>query len=509
MILGMLMSYSWIGPTDALVIMPAASSAGRGTCCGVTNLFSLNRPDSVTSADALDDDASVNEEEPEFKGSEPSHLSVRTRTTSFDMTTTINALNTRRRLWKLLPRMGRKLRLWKDVEPVMQNQTTPGRAKTTTLTFPYDYDIIELIEGDACRRASSTSDSFNTTGVLLIHPIGVGIAKWFYQRLISSLSTELSNSPHGGHQPNSRGSNTPTKRLVVVAPDLLGSGSACNATVKNGGQECSDAFPLFNISDWTDQVMDLMAKVDANASIDRWCVVANGGCSPIALQAAARSVEASAASSTVGTPKVSNVILSSVPRLPFFLPTTTIRNDPRTKVAKSYRTLCGIPGTLFWWYACRNRGSFIQRFSERNLVADPMSLGETWQSNCYETATGNGGRSRYSTFAFLAGTLQDGCTGSLDVLRDSTVRIDIIKGADVRRNTARSWFWQSEKKSKKATDNESGAASSTDTAKPYETMRDDFEKNGNGGDEIVIGGRVSLAHEDSEGYAKAIIKFIL
>ena len=111
-----------------------------------------------------------------------------------------------------------------------------------------------------------------------------------------------------------------------------------------------------------------MKDLEQKDDIDQWCIIANGGCSPIALQIAERSV---------GGPKlkrnVSNVILSSVPRLPFFLQRS---NDP-IKVKRSYRTLCGFTGKLFWWYACRNDGSFIQKFSEKNLVADPDSLGES------------------------------------------------------------------------------------------------------------------------------------
>ena len=52
----------------------------------------------------------------------------------------------------------------------------------------------------------------------------------------------------------------------------------------------------------------------------------------------------------------------------------------------------------------------------------------------------HGGRSRYSTFAFLAGTLQDGCLDSLNTLKGTDVKIDFIRGTDKRRNRAKSWF---------------------------------------------------------------------
>jgi hypothetical protein len=64
--------------------------------------------------------------------------------------------------------------------------------------------------------------------------------------------------------------------------------------------------------------------------MQKWVIVANGGCSPIAA--------------TFNAP-VTNVILSSPQRLPFFFEPT----DP-VKVRKSYQTLSGTIGKLFWWY---------------------------------------------------------------------------------------------------------------------------------------------------------------
>jgi hypothetical protein len=345
------------------------------------------------------------------------------------------------------------------------------------LVFRYNYDQLEL---------SGTSKNSNTTGVVLIHPIGVGIGKWFYNRLIRHL-----HARYHGHQKSSRSS------YIVVVPDLVGSGSACNPTWN--GKEMNK-LPLFNISDWSDQMIHLMTEVQTTKpEIQNWCIVANGGCSPIALQVAKRSVE----NSTTTNVNVSQVIISSAPRLPFFLQSM----DP-AKVAKSYRTLCGILGKLFWWYACRRNGKFIQTFSEKNLVADPGNLGDNWTPNCVQTARLYKGKSRYSTFSFLAGALQDGCQASLKVLKDNTnnVRIDIITGRDIRRNKAKSWFWQ---KPKRNNNNESDGEEVVQVEEPGKTFRDFVEENGNGGRERIVGGRISLAHEDASGYADALMDLIM
>lgn len=346
-----------------------------------------------------------------------------------------------------------------------------------TLVYTYKYDKL-LLQPTPTATSNGTSPD-TVVGIILIHPIGVGISRWFYERLLKAFSATSYYEK--------------SKSFLIVSPDLLGSGSACDPKI-----EISDStkhLPLLNISDWSNQLINLMAETEASQHVDRWCLVANGGCSPIALQVAERRyLERN--SSSLRQP-VTNVIISSAPRLSFFL---TTPSDNPSKVAKAYERLCGVVGRLFWWYACRKEGKFIQRFSEKNLVASPDNLGETWRSNCYQTAKSRSGKSRYSTFAFLAGTLQDGCQASLDAIKKSgKVRIDVIKGRDVRRNQAKSWFWQKSKRTR---------SSDTTESKPRVTFRDFVEANNMGGREISVGGRVSLAHEDPDGYCDAILSLL-
>ena len=135
---------------------------------------------------------------------------------------------------------------------------------------------------------------------------------------------------------------------------------------------------------------------------------------------------------------------------------------------------------------------------EKNLVADPSNLGSQWRPNCVEAAKVP--TSRYSTFAFLAGTLQDGCQESLPALMGSDVSIDFIKGRDKRRNRARSWFWQKAKKKQPPPPQEQ--------PERQPTLAEYVRENETGGREELVGGRISLAHEDAEGYARALFKFI-
>jgi hypothetical protein len=347
-----------------------------------------------------------------------------------------------------------------------------NRDGTQPQLYQFSYDCDEL--------SINTFGSNSTTGVILIHPIGVGISKWYYDRLLHSLSKQ----------------NETSQRLIFLAPDLLGSGSACAPYATANGIDLK-VFPLLNITDWSNQITDLMAEYESSVDITNWVVVANGGCSPIALKVAQSSVT----NTSLFKAPVTNVILSSPPRLSFFFEPT----DP-AKVHKSYRTLSGVLGKLFWWYALRRNGKFIQKFSERNLVGDAELLGDKWTPNCIAAARLHNGQSKYSTFAFLAGALQDGCEESLSSLRGSDIKVDFIRGRDVRQNRAKSWFWSRKKKS--ANSIEKNSRSDPEKEAVRQTIQHFIHKNGNRGQEVFVDGRISLAWEDADGYAKSIIELI-
>ena len=206
-------------------------------------------------------------------------------------------------------------------------------------------------------------------------------------------------------------------------------------------------------------------------------------------------------------------MISSPPRISFFLETS----DP-IRVRDSYKTLCGVLGNAFWWYALRRDGKFVRKFSERNLVGDPATLGESWTPNCLRAARMHGGRGRYSTFAFLAGALRDGCYDSLETLRGrDNVRIDFIRGTDTRRNMARSWFWTRRKGGGRdagdvgsdTNDDENGVDSIRDLAASADgSIRKYVQDNGNGGRELFVEGRISLAWEDPNGYARCLMELV-
>lgn len=378
-----------------------------------------------------------------------------------------------------------------------------------SLTF--DYELNELIMNlDHTKTDDDISTSFTTattsTIVLLIHPIGVGISRWYYDRLLQELPNshnkiflENENSDHEMHN------------LIFLAPDLLGCGTACNPQLVDDSndkeevvvQSIINKLPLFKVNDWADQLLDLMTqyefklkqKDDNNTSNNHeinWCVVSNGGCVPIALEIGAKSKS----SSTTITSPITNLILSATPSA------NSLFNEQNwNKVQRSYNILSGIPGSIFWWYALRNNGQFIKSFSIQNLAAKEENLGEDWTSTCVNTAKKFNGQSRFSTFAFLAGSLNGGNSGRIDLLKGRN--IDVITGSDTRRNRARSWFWdKNNSRKRKQGDNDDEIVVKETTLVPI------LRQNDNGGREFFVGGRRCPAHEDAPGFAKVLLQII-
>ena len=403
------------------------------------------------------------------KTSSMTKLNVKTITTTYE-TTLVSDKEGIIKHGSKLSRLRRRL----SSRTKKKDSPTDHQTSSTSRLYRFTYDYNELVIG------SSTNQN-TITAVMLIHPIGVGIGRWYYDRLLQSLKEQYDDI---------------NSRVVFITPDLLGSATACGPIVDSDTVPSLDKLPLLNITDWSDQVSHLMSEYETKSKeegnqIVNWSIVANGGCAPIALKVAADRTK----NTTPFKASVTTVMISSPPRLPFFIECNT---DPK-KVYKSYRTLCGLVGKAFWWYSLRKSGKFIQKFSEKNLVGDPANLGEEWLPNCLAASTSFNGQCRYSIFAFLAGSLQDGCIDSLNTLKGSNVAIDFIRGEDKRRNSAKSVFWT--RKKRKATCDEI-ETSEEDTIQQY------VSRNGNRGNEIYVKGRISLAWEDSDGYATGLMKHI-
>lgn len=390
--------------------------------------------------------------------------------------------------------------------------------KRRSLRFNYDCSVLSTKKLYCENNADEEVDMLSTEltkpahkAVLLIQPIGVGIGRWYYDRLLRAL------------QSNEFISDEALEDISFVAPDLLGCGTASrpDVIVMHETDEKEEVgigsslgttnimsfqgnLPLLTVRDWADQLVSLMCDFDdsiASSSIE-WTIVANGGCVPICLEIGRRYVSENVSKSSYVSPsKISSLILTAPPRLSGLLMDKPVLN----KTLKSYKTLCGIVGKAFWWYSLRRNGAFIQNFSEKNLAANKETLGEQWQPTCVETAKSNDGFSRFSTFAFLSGALQGGCSDSLGALKGK-LPIYVVQGRDTRKNPTRSWFWVRRRKGRR--NYERVVAENSSLFSPEMSLSEFLGQNGNDGTEKMVGGRRCIAHEDAVGFASALIDLI-
>ena len=321
---------------------------------------------------------------------------------------------------------------------ILKRKTDDGKLNSGTVNYQFNYNYSKLVldsnETSQGQKEALVS-SANTTITLLIPPIGVGIGRWYYDRLLNELRTRRSDLS----QKNSH-------RYIFLAPDLLACGSTSYPQLLHNSRSTFESekikkLPLFVVDDWADQMIDLMKNIEKNVTTGtmhdsketiNWCVVSNGGCVPIALEIGKRYMESSRRKKVdMIDGNISQLILSATPRVESLLGPQDMK-----KVEKSFKILSGISGKLFWWYSLRNDGAFIQTFSEKNLASKPENLGSNWKSNCVKTAKSFCGKSRYSTFAFLSGSLNGGNEGRFEALK-GRMKIDVITGGDKRKNPAR------------------------------------------------------------------------
>ena len=296
--------------------------------------------------------------------------------------------------------------------------------------------------------------------------------------------------------------------------------------------------PLLSVDDWLDQLLGLVSNCKSEQRLlgeeetgeISWCVVSNGGCTSIALEVSRR-LSSVNNSSSLAPPRypLTHLVLSATPSTESLFSPVDLPEGQ-----KSYRTLSRrAVGGLFWWYSLRNEGVFIQKFSEKNLMARPENIGKDWRPRCYATAKAFEGKSRYSTFAFLAGSLNGGNGVRLDDLirwnkgngsDNKSIGVAIIIGGEMKGKAARSWFW---KRRPKVIEDEKTRMSMTEQTNPKDpndrfyrnplnelpppraTFTAYLRKNGFRCTETIVGGRFCPAHEDARGYARAVMGLLV
>ncbi len=144
--------------------------------------------------------------------------------------------------------------------------TTETGVSPTTILKPYEYDGWKLTYRTIADEKNAGDDYHN---VLLIHPVGIGLASWFWEPFLTAL------------QKNSNA------KIRAYAPNLIGCGIS----------EGSDAWDpdqrgMFVPRGWVKGCEALVNEIDdCGTKPQKWTVVTQGGLAPIGVLLAARNPE--------------------------------------------------------------------------------------------------------------------------------------------------------------------------------------------------------------------------
>jgi len=174
-------------------------------------------------------------------------------------------------------------------------------ASSPTILKPYDYDEWKLTYRTIADDETEASDDHHN--VLLIHPVGIGIASWFWEPLLTTLQKK-----NNDNDDISAGSERkPTIR--AYAPNLIGCGISEGSDAWDPDQRgmfvplgwvkgCEALINHINDKDRDENPGSSMSM----STPQKWTVVAQGGLAPIGVLLAARIPES-----------VSKLVLTSPP----------------------------------------------------------------------------------------------------------------------------------------------------------------------------------------------------
>ena len=225
--------------------------------------------------------------------------------------------------------------------------------------------------------------------LLLIHPVGIGLASWFWEPFLGAWK--------GGD---------------VWAFDLVGCGESDPWNPDEKG--------LFIPLDWVRQAESLWRE-HINKPV---VVVAQGGLAPIGVYLASRETD-----SWSGSRAVRSLILASPPSWE-----EIAKDSDSAEVERNFRWMASPLGALS--YRLLRTRAFVEFFS--NLFLFDKELGAADERWLREACDGATLEARWPVLAFNAGLV--GCAGLETQLRSLTQPLLVLSGAADRRVTARREF---------------------------------------------------------------------
>lgn len=224
------------------------------------------------------------------------------------------------------------------------------------------------------RISYTAQDQGQALALLLIHPIGVGLDRYFWQRFSTAWGD----------------------RTAVFAPDLLGCG------------ESSKPALAYTPDLWAEQLQAFVAEVVQRPVV----AVVQGALLPVALRLAART-------------ELKGMAMAGPPTL-------EIMSRPAVEWQKrlSWSLFRSPLGTAFFKYA--RRSQFLANFSRKQLFAQADDVDQEWLDLLAVGAADV--ESRYAVFAFLAGFWRENYLPEMAALELPTLALFGEDASSISRN---------------------------------------------------------------------------
>lgn len=267
--------------------------------------------------------------------------------------------------------------------PRLGEQPMEGKPPLDHASHRYGYEVLEQFPG-----ADATQPP-----LLLIHPIGVGLSRRFWDRFCTDWQQRSQGSVPGQPAPGQ-----PAPGNVIYNPDLLGCGDS--------DMPCWPYRPV----DWARQLQQLIETVIQRPVI----VVVQGALFPVAIE-----LVKLAPNSVVG------LVLSGPPAWQVMVDVATERQQNL-----AWALFKSPLGALFYRYARRRQ--FLEDFSRKQLFARDSPIDPAWLDPL--VAGARDPASRHAVFAFLARFWQQGYGEEIRAIAQPTLALFGQEASSVSRS---------------------------------------------------------------------------
>ncbi|MGC1526356.1 MAG: alpha/beta hydrolase [Phormidesmis sp.] len=218
--------------------------------------------------------------------------------------------------------------------------------------------------------------------LLLIHPIGVGLSRRFWQPFIQQWTQ----------------TNGPAR---IYNLDLLGCG------------ESDMPQRAYTPQDWAEQLAFFIEQVAESPVV----LVVQGALLPVAIELMALAGD-----------RIAGLVLSGPPAWPLMS-----SQSPEWKTQLAWRLLSSPLGSAFYRYA--RRESFLQSFSERQLFENAKDVTDDWLAMLH--AGSRDMDSRYAVFSFLAGFWRQDYSSAIARIQQPVLVVMGEAASTIDRNVAK------------------------------------------------------------------------